>query len=117
MYQRADNPAHVEVIKQGFSWPGFFFNWIWVLVKQLPRYGFILLGVDIALLVAKYFAPEASLAAGLLGFLKLPTGVVVGVYGNQWRRTQLEQRGFTPATTLWAKSSEREEVAMVGNSP
>ena len=107
VYQGADNPAHVEVVKQGFSWPGFFFTWIWALVKQMPRYGIILLGVDTVLFVAGYFAPEESLAAGLLGLIHFPVGIVVGAYGNQWRRTELEQRGFTQATTLGAKDSEQ----------
>ena len=25
----------IEAVKQGWSWPAFFFNWIWALVKKM----------------------------------------------------------------------------------
>ena len=38
-----------EAIKQGFSWPGFFFTWIWAFVKKLWADGVILLLVTVIL--------------------------------------------------------------------
>ena len=29
-----------EVVKIGFSWPGFFFSWLWCFIKGLVSLGF-----------------------------------------------------------------------------
>jgi hypothetical protein len=107
VYQSAENPAHAEVVKQGFSFPGAFLGGVWALSKRMPRLGAILLGVDTAVFVAGYFAPEESLAAGLTSLVKVPIGLVVGTYGNHWWRTALERRGFTLATTIGAADSNK----------
>ena len=40
-----ENPSGMkEAVKQGWSWPGFFFNWIWCFVKKMSGLGFGVLG-------------------------------------------------------------------------
>jgi hypothetical protein len=38
-----------EAVKQGWSWPGFFFNFIWALIKRIWVLGVVLMILSFAL--------------------------------------------------------------------
>jgi hypothetical protein len=90
----------VEAVKQGWSWPGFFFSSIWALVKHLW-----------VIALASFFGPlilgllAIAMGAEVAGFLILNLGpivlcIVFGTNGNAWREANLISRGYELAGTV-----------------
>jgi xanthosine utilization system XapX-like protein len=91
-----------EVVKQGFSWPGFWFTWVWAFVKRLPSTGVALL-VGLLLLRILVDAEQPAFAAlGLVGILAMSVGV--GFHGNEWREISLRGRGYQLVETIRAEN-------------
>jgi hypothetical protein len=101
-----------EAVKSGWSWPGFFFLWIWAFIKKLWLYGVTLLAIT----VAAYFVhqlgfsscphyytghsaePLYNCVVAFTSFSALMMwGIAIwaGVQGNAWRKKSLAQRGFS----------------------
>lgn len=74
----------IEAVKKGWSWPGFFFTWIWAFVKNLYVAGAIVLGIGVLALVNPYFEVALAIIAGF----------VLGAKGNEMRQDNLLKRGF-----------------------
>ena len=99
-----------EVVKRGFSWPGFFFGFIWAFVKKLWVLGAVLLAAHVAVPVL-----EDRYAHGLdlpFGLLNLVIGLIVGVNGNAWRRRTLERLGYEQREWVEAKTPEEALAAL-----
>ena len=116
-----------EVIKSGFSWPGFFFTWIWLLICRMWGHAIAVAAIYVVAtpLVAALFAvaigftmddsmPEAEVDATLEGLFGMAwwvgsvvVNVVVGIKGNGWRQKHLVRtRAFRHLKTVQARSSE-----------
>jgi hypothetical protein len=102
----------IEAVKQGFSWPGFLFGAIWMLVKKLWMLAALWFALGVALelvdMVAKSSTDEgaALLVQGLLlvGYLALM--LVPGFKGNAWREAGLRRRGFVLKQTVQAETPD-----------
>lgn len=77
----------IEIVKNGFSWPGFFFGPVWALAKRLYPHAAVLLLIDIGLVVA--VRDDVLAISG-----EVAVKVVVGLMGNAWRRQELSSHGF-----------------------
>jgi len=97
-----------EVVKEGWSWPAFFFGAIWALVKQMY-------GLGAGVLVAFFLASVMSGAIGgeaeealdaLIGLAAMVLAVVFGINGNEWRVQNLQARGFAYKETMQAASAD-----------
>jgi hypothetical protein len=112
-----------EIIKEGFSWPGFFFTWIWAFLKKLNTQGAILLPVvfisnslGLALtgpvvfisnslgLALTLTRPDVWANIILSLVLVFGPGVFVGKKGNSWREKSMTQRGFELKEEIEAES-------------
>jgi len=84
---------HLEelvAVKQGWSWPAFFFTWIWAFVNKMWKTG----GFSLA---AMAIIGGALIAQGnmiLWYFIVLAIGWAFGKVGNAWKEDALEQRGY-----------------------
>ncbi len=89
-------------VKRGFSWPGFFFTWIWAFTRGLWVQGIILFAIGIAF----GFFKRAVFASDPLLYLlpALILMVTVGMRGNAWRSRKLEQDGYDFAGLVEARS-------------
>ena len=88
--------AGYEVVKNGWSWPAFFFTWIWALVKKLW-----LIGVIVFLFgILASSIPEAWLIGEVL------ISVVMGVKGNELRVKRLRDTGFEEVATVEARTPD-----------
>jgi len=89
-------------VKSGFSWPGFFFTWIWAFVSGLWIIGAVLLAVNLVLAVIAYgvFGGDALIGA----ILSLAFQFLVGVKGNSWKSKSLESRDYYYLCTVPANS-------------
>ena len=49
----------IETVKQGWSWPAFFFNWIWALIKRMWGIAvtFFLLSLIMELIIDEHCCP------------------------------------------------------------
>ncbi|MDJ0908079.1 MAG: DUF2628 domain-containing protein [Woeseiaceae bacterium] len=105
VYVRQYNEVGVaEHVKNGFSWPAFFFGPIWALTKGLMLRAAVIFLINIALFVF-FFSGEIIyfLTGDVRGHIHLtPVAVVanvlwfvwVGARGNSWRRRLLIRRGY-----------------------
>ncbi|BBU31925.1 hypothetical protein BTHE68_56590 [Burkholderia sp. THE68] len=99
-----------EAVKQGWSWPAFFFTWIWALCKRQYLLGGLMFGglVGVGLLLGwaqASGAPEHELLSVRL--LSLGVQLVFGKYGNRWREKNLIARGYDDAGFVGADNSEK----------
>lgn len=93
-----------EAVKQGFSWPGFWFTWIWAFVKKLYGIGVVLL---MSLIVLRVLIETRELALVWLGAVgSLVVVLIVGFQGNSWRENKLMDRGYQQVETLQAENAE-----------
>ena len=101
-----------EAVKQGWSWPGFFFNIIWALIKKMWLLGGVLLFVFIGLGIVEGTIEVSSgkeAASGLnviTSILNIVVSVVFGVNGNKWREKNLLSRGYEYQDTVDAQNPE-----------
>ena len=101
-------------VKQGFSWPGFLFSGIWLLVKRLWKYALVVYMLMLILhlpdLLSKLSIGEADMLLPLR-ILLLPfffvVAFVVGKKGNEWRERDLEKKGFQFISTTLADSPRK----------
>lgn len=91
-----------EAVKQGWSWPGFFFGPIWALVKKLWGLG---AGLLVTVIVLSVFPSDSGL--GMLATLvTLAIYIICGVNGNKWREGNLVSRGYDHVDTVSASNPE-----------
>lgn len=93
-----------EAVKKGFSWPGFFFTWVWAFVKRLVV-------IRLLLLIAWFVVTglRVSSEPGLVilgGVIAVAVSLLVGVQGNKWREKSLASRGYQPVATFQAASPD-----------
>lgn len=90
----------MEAVKEGFSWPGFFFGWIWAFVKGLPGYG-------VGLLALVAISVGVSVVSEVLGIIFALAGYVwAGLEGNEWRVQKLDARGYRIVNEVEAETPD-----------
>lgn len=95
-----NSPLHGNtVVKKGWSWPGFLFCWIWMMVKGMwVTFAFTML----AIIILVSIVPEQSSRA-----LALVVNLIVGIFGNEWRVKELLRKGYTMMDTVSAGTAEQ----------
>jgi hypothetical protein len=82
----------IQAVKRGFSWPAFFFTWIWALTRRLWLAGGLLFLCSIALGI---FGQAMGRRNGPFALaLDLIFLLIVGTRANLWRSNALENRGY-----------------------
>ena len=95
-----------EAVKQGWSWPAFFFSFIWAMVKKQWALG---VSVFIGILVFGFIVGAASGGDGgdaLINVVSIIIHIVFGMNGNSWREKNLISRGYEQADTVTAANPE-----------
>jgi hypothetical protein len=95
-----------EAVKQGWSWPAFFFGFIWALVKRMWGLGVGVLigGLVFGFIVGAFGGGKDGDA--LINIVAFIVNVIFGVNGNSWREKNLVSRGFEEVGTLTAANPE-----------
>lgn len=106
-YKLYKHPSGVtEAVKQGWSWPSFFFSFIWAMVKKMWGLG---VGVLIGLLVLGIIIAAAGGGSGadaLADVVAIIASIIFGVNGNSWREKNLASRGFEQVDIVTAVNPE-----------
>jgi hypothetical protein len=93
---RGKAPRHPDdlyvLVKDGFSWPAFFFGPLWALSHRMWVVGALL----IAALIAIGMVPAVMSDAGdaIASWLSLSLAVLLGFHGNDLRQWSLERSGY-----------------------
>jgi hypothetical protein len=93
-----------EAVKNGFSWPGFFFTWIWAFTKGLPGIAVLLLVACLLTQGFWVFRDLNLLPLGVVGVLAV--ALLAGFQGNRWREKSLTRRGFRLMEILRQRSPD-----------
>lgn len=106
IYKHSD--GKIEAVKQGWSWPAFFFGAIWALIKQLWMVaGLILAYAIISSIIIQSVTPpydyyeygggdssQAFLLQNISMLIQLGIAIFLGVKGNTLREANLIKRGY-----------------------
>jgi hypothetical protein len=95
-----------EAVKEGWSWPAFFFSYIWAMVKKQWALG---VGVPVGVLVFWFIVDatrDGSFAAALISIVLIIIDIIFGIEGNSWREKNLISRGYELADTVTASNPE-----------
>ena len=106
IYKHSD--GKIEAVKQGWSWPAFFFGGIWALIKQLWMVaGLIFAYAIISSIIIKSVTPsydyyeysgedlsQAFLLQNISLLIQLGIAIFLGVKGNTLREANLIKRGY-----------------------
>jgi hypothetical protein len=97
-----------EAVKIGFSWPGFFFSWIWMLFKRLWGWALVCFLSLCVLNVLSDGYYQAYNDAGMIFviLMKLAIIIMVGIFGNELRTRNLMARGYHLITTTKASNPD-----------
>jgi hypothetical protein len=93
--------AATVAVKDGFSWPAFFFSFLWALTQRLWLVALVLFAVEMLLMIPFTYLDGATEAAGSLGVM-----LVLGWIGNDLKRRGLEKRGLEQHEVVLADSAE-----------
>lgn len=106
-----------QAVKQGFAWPAFFFTVIWAFVKRMWGTGFAMFGVFLLLSIVQTAFEQQGSSGGVLLLLLLNLGfyIMIGLKGNDWRRKNLETRGFEKVQSVQADAPEA-AIAVIAKS-
>ncbi len=106
-YKIFKHPAgNIEAVKQGWSWPAFFFTFIWALVKKEWPIGFATMIAFFALGVALETAGVYESSEGLISIASIILNFIFGVNGNRWRVENLISRGYDHVDTVTAANPD-----------
>jgi hypothetical protein len=102
-----------EAVKIGFSWPCFFFQWIWGIVKGVSKAVVIFVGILLAsiagqVIMATQVDGEYEGATAVVFLLVNVAFWVAGVWvpflANAWRRDALREKGYTQTGLIFASN-------------
>ncbi|MFD1259347.1 DUF2628 domain-containing protein [Entomomonas asaccharolytica] len=103
-----------EAVKQGWSWPAFFFGIIWTFVKRIWWLGFglfiisILLQTIVGAAVKDMPIEEAiPIINGIGSVFGIVVCFLLGMYGNSLREKNLISRGYTQVAIITAESPQQ----------
>jgi hypothetical protein len=96
--QRQPDPV---LVKEGFSWPAFFFGPFWALAHRMWLVAIALLALD---LVSSGLMDAAHLSPPIQAVLSLAIAVLIGAHANDWRRWSLDRRGFREVGVVAARN-------------
>ncbi|MDY0275873.1 MAG: DUF2628 domain-containing protein [Desulfomicrobium sp.] len=104
----------MEAVKQGWSWPGFFFSFIWALVKKQWVLGFgVLIGIVGLGYLVDAFIQDTDLGERMINLFALAINFVFGMKGNSFREGNLISRGYQLVNTVAAKNPKGAMIAHV----
>lgn len=106
-YNIYENPEGLkEAVKQGWSWPGFCFTWLWCFSKKLNGYGFMFL---VYVIVSNILARTVNVDA-VVGFVLVLLGLGISMWmgssGNQLREENLKKLGWEKKNTINAATPD-----------
>lgn len=92
-YIGLSEPKYIAV-KKGYSFPGFFFTFIWAFVKKLWLFSFILVGIIIVFTILTTLFFDETTGDNIARLLNMALAGYVGYKGNDIFGKVLIKRGY-----------------------
>jgi len=92
-----------ELVKEGFSWPAFFFGFVWSLTQKMWLVSAGLLLLISGLGVAVEAMGIDQITSSIVFFA---VAVLVGMFANDWKRASLQRRGYRADGVVTAANLE-----------
>ena len=108
--------GEVQIIKQGWCWPAFFFGFFWAIFVKMWAVGF---GILIALFVFILAFDLPGAADGeniLINIISIAITMAFGFNGNSWRTKNLHSRGFELKYTIIAANKDEAMALFIKSS-
>jgi len=103
VYEKSQN--QYEAVKQGFSWPGFFFSFWWCLFKKLWVIAVILVGSLLCLgILVNIVGLNATASSAVINLASVGISFYFGFKGNELRTDDIYNRGGKLLTTITASN-------------
>ena len=103
----ANRQGTYEAVKRGWSWPAFFFVFLWALVNRLWAKCFFAVAWIVLFVVFVLPAAENREQARVLTNIGgCVMGIVFEANGNKWRETSIKWRRFHFKNTVRAEDEE-----------
>lgn len=106
-YKLLKHPTgNLEAVKQGWSWPGFFFSFIWAMIKKMWGIG---IGALVGALVLGFLVGATGGGQGgdaIINVAAIITNVIFGINGNKWWTNSLKSRGYEEVDTVTAANPD-----------
>lgn len=106
----AQNTDATVFVKEGFSWPAFFFSFLWMLWHRL----WIELIAFIVIMVAIQLMLNALGLDGVGGAVSFLISLLLGLEGNQLVRQKLARKGYVEVGTVAAEDRAQAELKYFG---
>lgn len=105
----------VEAVKLGWSWPAFFFGFIWALIKKLwlVALGLVVAGVIFGIIISALSNGDEDIAGLLQIIANVAVGVFAAINGNNWRKQNLISRGFIQVGGVVSAANPEGATALV----
>lgn len=84
-----------DLVKHGWSWPAFFFGWIWTLFKKMWLNAFLIFCANAAINIGGRIIEHQTGTVIIPFVVSLALMSACGYYGNVWRARDLTSRGFS----------------------
>jgi hypothetical protein len=105
-YKVVEHPiGKIEPVKQGWSWPAFFFNWVWALIKRMWGIAvtFFLISLFMEIIID---GAEFGIGMIVMFIVSIVIVFIFGMNGNDWREKNLLSRGFDFRMTVEALNQD-----------
>ena len=97
--------SDIKAIKQGISFPAFFFTWIWALIKCQWLAAILLIIITFLL---SFLLTEATMSPGHTHLISISSLLIMhllcGGYGNKWLAHTLQKKGYHLIGTVRARN-------------
>ena len=100
--------GNYKAVKQGWSWPAFFFCHIWAIIKRMWA---IFLGLFIWRFVFAYISSYSDTRFFIIYIISFIINIVCGIYGNKWVEDSLYKRKYDFKETI--KATNKKEAILL----
>lgn len=98
-----DAERDLILVKEGFSWPAFLFTFLWALATRMWWPAIAIFAV---VMLAGTIVETLGVNETVQALVTIALSLEVGFIGNDIRRWQLDQQGFTEAGVVTGKNKD-----------
>ncbi|MBM9512402.1 DUF2628 domain-containing protein [Desulfogranum marinum] len=103
IFRHPDDGA-TEAVKQGWSWPAFFFSCFWAIAKKMWLTGTALFLASLLLGAVIGQAEMGPRGDGVINILSIAVSIIFGLKGNDWWEATLYSQGYEEKEIITAES-------------
>lgn len=96
----------VEAVKQGWSWPAFFFSCFWAMAKRMWLTGIALFLASLLLGAVIGQAGMGPRGDMIINIISIAISIIFGLKGNDWWESMLYSQGYDDCEVISADTPQ-----------